>query len=86
MSGRDVRAIQGEPGQDREAAMQSSANPVPDRRGHRPGLASRWARVVEKDWRGLGERLLGWEICRNLVCADRVRHEIRESTFQREQH
>jgi hypothetical protein len=39
------------------------------------------AHVVGK----IGERFdahrLGWEICRNLVCADRVRYEIRESNL-----
>ena len=35
------------------------------------------AQVVERIGERFGERLLGWEICRNLVCADRVRHDIR---------
>jgi hypothetical protein len=36
------------------------------------------AQVVGKIGERFDEHLLGWEIRRNLVCADRVRHEIRE--------
>jgi hypothetical protein len=39
------------------------------------------AQVVEKIGERFGEHLFRWEICRNLVCADRVRHEIRESNL-----
>jgi hypothetical protein len=39
------------------------------------------APVVGKIGECFGEHLPGWEICRNLVCADRVRHEIRESNL-----
>ena len=39
------------------------------------------AQVVEKIGERFGEHLFRWEICRNLVCADRVRHEIRKSNL-----
>jgi hypothetical protein len=39
------------------------------------------AQVVEKIGERFGEHLFRWEIRRNLVCADRVRHEIRESNL-----
>ena len=63
--------------------MQPSANPLPDRtRSSDLALAlDVGAQIVGKIGERFGEHLLGWEICRNLVCADRVRHEIRESNL-----
>ena len=69
--------IQREPGQDREAAMHPSANPLPDRCGHWTWpWPSRWARK----W-FISASLSVWvgDLCRDVVCGDRVRHEVRES-------
>jgi hypothetical protein len=44
------------------------------------------AQVVEKIGERFGEHLFKWEICHNLVCADRVRHEIRESNLPARNH
>ena len=39
------------------------------------------AQVAGKIGERFGGHLLRWEVCRNLVCADRVSHEIRESNL-----
>jgi hypothetical protein len=39
------------------------------------------AQVVGNTSERLGEHLFGWELCRNLIRADRLRHEIRKSNL-----